>query len=44
MQMALPNIIDIESDNDLCYDVKEAGFADADIDGRLGFFAGNCKR
>jgi hypothetical protein len=33
---ALPNRIDIDSDNDLCYDTKEAGFADNDNDGKLG--------
>jgi hypothetical protein len=32
----LPNTIDIESDADGCYDVKEAGYSDANNDGILG--------
>jgi len=32
----IPNHLDIDSDNDGCYDVTEAGYADGDGDGILG--------
>ena len=32
----IPNFRDLDSDNDLCRDVIEAGFTDADGDGRFG--------
>ncbi len=32
----LPNMVDLDSDADACYDVREAGFLDGDTDGLLG--------
>jgi len=33
----IPNYIDLDSDDDGCFDVIEAGYADLDVDGILGF-------